>query len=57
MFSLQYGQLLTKRKDFKAEVVAGTKESAEAAEHTNEKWHHGLGFIVQESVMTLALTA
>jgi hypothetical protein len=54
---LQCGHLLTKLKDFRAEVVAGTKESAEAGEQANEKWHHGLGYMAQGSITTLALTA
>ena len=57
MLSLQYGQLLTKRKDFKAKVIPGTEEGAEAGEQANEKWNHGLAYIAQGSITTLALTA
>ena len=57
MFSLQYGQLLTKRKDFKAKVIPGTEEGAEAGKQANEKWNHGLAYIAQGSITTLALTA
>jgi hypothetical protein len=35
MFPLQCGQLLTKRKDFKTELGAGTEEGAEAGEQAN----------------------
>ena len=45
MFSFEYSQLLTKGQDLEAEVVAGTKECAEAGEGANEKWNHELGFI------------
>jgi len=47
LFSLDYAQLLTEGKDFEAEVVAGTEESAEAGEEADEKWNHGPGFIAQ----------
>jgi hypothetical protein len=35
MFPLQCGQLLTKRKDFKTELGAGTEEGVEAGEQAN----------------------
>jgi hypothetical protein len=43
--SFEYAQLLTQYKDLEAEVVAGTKECAEAGEEANEKWNHALGFM------------
>ena len=46
LFSLEYAQLLTQSKDLEAEVVAGTKRSAEAGERADEKWNHGTGLIV-----------
>ena len=54
---LQCGHLLTKLKDFRAEAVAGTKESAEAGEQANDEWHYGLGYMAHGSITTLALTA
>ena len=45
IFSLEYAQLLTEGEDLEAEIVAGTKEGAEAGEEANEKWNHGLRFI------------
>jgi hypothetical protein len=56
MLSLQYGQLLTKRKDSKAGVVPKTEEGAEAGEQASEEWNHGLGHMAQVSIKTLALS-
>lgn len=39
-FSLEHAQLLTEGKDLEAEIVAGTKESAEAGKETHEKKGH-----------------
>jgi hypothetical protein len=43
MFSLEYAQLLTERKDFQAEAVTGTEEGIQEGE--DEKWDHGTRFI------------
>jgi len=40
LFSIEHAQLLTEGKDLEAEIVAGTKESAEAGKKTHEKWSH-----------------
>jgi hypothetical protein len=45
LFSLEYAQLLTERKDLKAEIVAGTEEGAETSEESKGKWNHSPGFI------------
>jgi hypothetical protein len=41
----EYAHLLSEGQDLQAEVVAGTKESAEAGEQVEEKWNHETGFI------------
>ena len=40
LFSLEHTQLLTERKDLKAEIVTGTEEGAETGKETHEKWNH-----------------
>jgi hypothetical protein len=40
LFSLEYTQLLAEGKDLEVEVVAGTEESAEADEETDQKLTH-----------------
>ena len=40
-FSLEHARLLTEGNDFKAEVVAGTENGAEATEKADDKGSHG----------------
>jgi hypothetical protein len=48
LFPLQYTQLLPQGKNLEAEVVAGTKECAEASEKVDEQGNHGPEFIPQD---------
>ena len=45
MLCLEHTELLPKGKDLEAQVVAGAKEDAEAADHADEEGDHGTKYI------------